>query len=96
MSRLDINVKNLTSCNAKLPRLVNRTNALNRKVSLMKWRIPEDIQAELDLKSELKEVAEGLSFIEEQIDNLHSAVDAIITTVINTEDSLSASADEFE
>lgn len=96
MSEFDINVKNLAASNSKLPRLVSRANTIKHKIALMKWRIPEDIQGELNINSSLNDAITNLDDVSSRISQLHTTLDSVISTVINTDRTVKSKIDRFE
>ncbi|MCQ2516512.1 MAG: hypothetical protein MJ094_06580 [Saccharofermentans sp.] len=62
----------------------------------MKWRIPEEIQSELDITNSLNEAISDLDIVVSRISQLHTTLDSVISTVITTDNSVKSKLDKFE
>lgn len=96
MERIEIHLRELKAANQRMPSALSSIENIKRNVSLLRWRIPAEIQERRDIRVRLEAVLEELVSAEKKLQGIYTVTDSAITQYMNTDGELKKNAESFE
>lgn len=96
MSHIKIDMKKIRSANSTLPSIGMTVGEVKRGMGMMRWRIPEEIQNENQIKQRIVDVINEIGKLEEQINEVYKVTNNCVSQYLNAEEKNSVNADKFE
>ena len=95
MSTINIDIKSVRTSNYKLPADLAKISGVKRGIGLLKWRVPEEVQNEKEIKKRIEELNKQLDVAERELQEIYDVVNFCLTQYSDTENRLSENADMF-
>ena len=96
MGTTKIDIKKVRSANYNLPSMISSLSAQKKVVSMMKWRIPSEIQDRRNIRERLQTILREIEKSEQQLNEIYKVTGSAVTQYMNLEDRLTANASRFE
>lgn len=96
MSAIQIDIKKVRNANYNLPPMVSNLSAQKKYVSMLKWRIPSEIQDRRNIRERLNAVLRELERAEQQLNDIYKVTGSAVTQYMNMETNLTVNASRFQ
>ncbi len=95
MSTIKIDIKSVRTSNYTLPAELAKISGVKRSIGLLKWRVPEEVQNEKEIKKRMEELNKQLEVAERELQDIYDVVNCCLIQYSDTEKNLSNNADLF-
>lgn len=96
MSAIQIDIKKVRNANYNLPPMVSNLSAQKKYISMLKWRIPSEIQDRRNIRERLNAVLRELERAEQQLNDIYKVTGSAVTQYMNMETNLTVNASRFQ
>lgn len=96
MSRIKIDIKKVRTASYTLPSASSKTENVKRSLSLLRWRIPGEIQDQRDIRNRVNYLISELGRIEDDINDIYKVTEHCLYQYMNTEEKNYDNASKFE
>ncbi|MCM1056108.1 MAG: hypothetical protein NC517_00650 [Firmicutes bacterium] len=96
MARVNIDIKKVRNANYELPSMISSLSAQKRYVSMLRWKIPSEIQDRRNIRERLGTVLREMEKAEQQLNDIYRVTGSAVTQYMNVETNLSANAAKFQ
>lgn len=96
MSAINIDIKKVRNANYNLPPMISNLSAQKKYVSMLKWRIPSEIQDRRNIRERLNSILRELDKAEQQLNDIYKVTGSAVTQYMNMETNLTVNASRFQ
>lgn len=95
MATININMRDVKNANSLLPSIKNQISSVERGVGLLRWRVPEELQNNRNVKDRLNNMVQDLRDVEQRLGEVYSVVNEAVYQYQTMEQNLRSSVDSF-
>lgn len=96
MAAINFDIKKVRNANYNLPPMISNLSAQKKYVSMLKWRIPSEIQDRRNIRERLNAVLREMDKAEQQLNEIYKVTGSAVTQYMNMETNLTANASRFQ
>lgn len=96
MASIDIDIKKVRNANYDLPPIISNLSAQKKYISMLKWRIPSEIQDRRDIRGRLDAALRELDRAGQQLDSIYRVTGSAVVQYMDMETRLTANASKFQ
>lgn len=96
MSAIQIDIKKVRNANYNLPPMISNLSAQKKYVSMLKWRIPSEIQDRRNIRERLNSILREMDKAEQQLNDIYKVTGSAVTQYMNMETNLTVNASRFQ
>lgn len=96
MAEINIDIKRVRNANYDLPPIISNLSAQKKSISMLKWRIPSEIQDRRNIRERLDAVLREMDRAEQQLNDIYKVTGSAVTQYMNMETNLTANASRFQ
>lgn len=96
MGKTEVDLRELNNANQKLPSCVSTIDGMRRAVSLLRWRIPAEIQNRMDIHFRLDRVVKEIDAAGKKLQAVYLTVDAAVIQYREVDRNLKKNAESFQ
>lgn len=96
MAAIHIDIKKVRNANYNLPPMISNLSAQKKHVSMLKWRIPSEIQDRRNIRERLNAISREIDKAEQHLNDIYKVTGSTVTQYMNMETSLTANASRFQ
>ena len=96
MAAINIDMKKVRNANYNLPPMISNLSVQKKYVSMLKWRIPSEIQDRRNIRERLHSIFREMDRAEQQLNDIYKVTGSAVTQYMNMETTLTANASRFE
>lgn len=95
MANVCIDLKRVRETNSSMPGMISSIEGAKRKAGLLKWRIPEEVQARRNVKSRLENSVSDIERAERLLKEIKKVVGDAVIQYSNADAKMAAEANKF-
>lgn len=95
MAEINIDIKKVRNANYNLPPIISNLSAQKKYVSMLKWRVPSEIQDRRGIRERFVSVLRELDRAERLLNDIYNVTGSAVTQYMNMETNLTANASRF-
>lgn len=96
MASIDIDIKKVRNANYDLPPIISNLSAQKKYISMLKWRIPSEIQDRRDIRGRLDAALRELDRAGQQLDSIYRVTGSAVVQYMDMETRLTDNASKFQ
>lgn len=96
MSRIQIDIKKVRTASYTLPSMAGKAENVKRSMSLLRWRIPGEVQDQRDIRNRVNNIISELGRVEEELNDIYKITEHCLYQYMNTEEKNYNNASKFE
>ncbi len=96
MAIINVDTKSVKRANYAIPSQKNIIGNVKRNLALTRWKIPDDILQQRDLKIRIENILNDLNNIENIMNNIYLTTNSIMDEYTDNNQKLSLKASKFE
>lgn len=89
MAQIDIDIRTVRNENYALPGLASKIGNSRKELSLLRWRLPENILEQREVKQRIEYICRDLSDVENQIERINKVTNDSISRYTVVENTIS-------
>lgn len=96
MASIDIDIKKVRNANYDLPPIISGLSAQKKYISMLKWRIPSEIQDRRDIRARLDAALRELDRAGQQLESIYRVTGSAVVQYMDMETRLTTNASKFQ
>ncbi|MDE6015304.1 MAG: hypothetical protein K2H41_06400 [Acetatifactor sp.] len=96
MAAINIDMKKVRNANYNLPPMISNLSVQKKYISMLKWRIPSEIQDRRNIRERLNSILQEMDRAEQQLNDIYKVTGSAVTQYMSMETTLTANASRFE
>lgn len=96
MAVINIDIKKVRNANYDLPSMISNLSTQKKYISMLKWRIPSEIQDRRNIRERLDAALQEIDRAEQRLDDIYKVTGSAVTQYMNMEANLTANASKFQ
>lgn len=96
MAAINIDMKKVRNANYNLPPMISNLSVQKKYISMLKWRIPSEIQDRRNIRERLNSILQEMDRAEQQLNDIYKVTGSAVTQYMSMETNLTANASRFE
>ena len=95
MAAININIKKVRNANGNLPPIISNLAAYKKNISMLKWRIPSEIQGKRNIGERFNIILHEMDRVEQQLNDIYKVTGSAVTQYMRMETNLTVNASKF-
>lgn len=95
MAAINIDIKKVRNANGNLPQMISNLSVYKKDISMLKWRIPSEIQGKRNIEERLNIILCEMDRVGQQLNDIYKVTGSAVTQYMRMETNLTVNASKF-